>query len=1097
MLPQWTQPNNTVLQEIQERVRVTIDLPLASTDGVTTSIISGELPAGLRLLDNQIIGTATEVERRTSKQFVVRASTIDGISDRTFKLIVEGRDAPEWQTLEGRLPVGPNQVYFILDNSLIDFQLLATDSDVSAGVEGALEYFIADGDGELPPGIELTQDGRIIGQAEPLPSFEWNVIENGYDSNDFAKYPYDWAAPDATRNYRTLNRIYPFIVTVADKVSFVKREFSIYVVSEEYVRADNTLMKAADGVFTADTTYLRSPLWITDSDLGTKRANNYITIYLDTLDQNNTEGKITYALEGVNDDGSESILPPGVVLDEETGELAGIVPYQPAITIDYKFTITAIRTDVDDGIVTVFGTFIQDVLSGETTIRLAKLPRTLTDGLDDLQSLVNKEVAIEGKYYTIISVDDSNTEYDTIELNEGIRAFPEYNSINVIETAFSGQNFAWISPIDNNDKDFYIGKSLNFSDTAQYQIEDVIDYVNWKITPDDSAATLGLTELAGWTGSIESTLEAYFSTSSAPATVTVTRISGRPVEINMHIVSTAANRNKSTVLALFETDDSSGRSGEIVSSDQRLVLDGNLAATLFAGRDISLGGVVGTFFKKSLPRDETEVVEKSRTFTLRLQGEVDSVVTWISPSDLGTIATNRISELRLEASTTLEDSVLLYSLVDGSLPPGLTLKNNGEIIGKVPLFGTAEQPGMTFFDSDNTTFDGDTTTCDRVFTFTVQAKDRYKYSAINRTFTIRIDDTDRLNYSNIYVQPFLKPAEKQNYLTLVNDSGVVPPESVYRPFDSNFGIQRKLRSLVFAGIETQEVSQFARITAKNHKRKQYYFGELKTAVAKTEGTDDVVYEVVYIELVDPARPKVENQRTATSFRTLTNTNKITMDSIKLEGNDDAFIGREGQIGITITGADGTVYIFETVASSATVILRDGTVVPVYNDNSVIVITLQDGSLANIVVNIDPGAEGVGAVWRYRPKGNTITADNDAIQVDQTSDSKKYISNIDNMRDSIKNMTLNDGSTQASFSRDFLPLWMRTPQEGRLDDLDYVFAVPIVYTLPGFGETVRQNIINSNFNFNTINYDIDRYIIDATTGDSNEQYILFQNFSYNV
>ena len=31
----------------------------------------------------------------------------------------------------------------------------------------------------------------------------------------------------------------------------------------------------------------------------------------------------------------------------------------------------------------------------------------------------------------------------------------------------------------------------------------------------------------------------------------------------------------------------------------------------------------------------------------------------------------------------------------------------------------------------------------------------------------------------------------------------------------------------------------------------------------------------------------------------------------------------------------------------------------------------------------------------------------------------------------------------------------------------------------------------------INFDIDRYIIDSTTGNSNEQYILFPNYEYNV
>jgi len=67
----------------------------------------------------------------------------------------------------------------------------------------------------------------------------------------------------------------------------------------------------------------------------------------------------------------------------------------------------------------------------------------------------------------------------------------------------------------------------------------------------------------------------------------------------------------------------------------------------------------------------------------------------------------------------------------------------------------------------------------------------------------------------------------------------------------------------------------------------------------------------------------------------------------------------------------------------------------------------------------------------------------------------------------------------------------------LADLDYVFAVPVVYTLPGNSETVKTNLLNNGFDFNTINYDIDRYIVDTTTGNSNEQYVLFANYQFNI
>ena len=104
-------------------------------------------------------------------------------------------------------------------------------------------------------------------------------------------------------------------------------------------------MQVANGLFTADNTYIRTPIWLTPANLGFRRANNFLTIYLDTLDPSNVAGAIVYKLEALNDDGSASTLPPGLVLDTSTGEIAGRVPYQPAVTKEYKFTIRAQRLD--------------------------------------------------------------------------------------------------------------------------------------------------------------------------------------------------------------------------------------------------------------------------------------------------------------------------------------------------------------------------------------------------------------------------------------------------------------------------------------------------------------------------------------------------------------------------------------------------------------------------------------------------------------------------------------------------------------------------------------------------------------------------------
>jgi hypothetical protein len=430
---------------------------------------------------------------------------------------------------------------------------------------------------------------------------------------------------------------------------------------------------------------------------------------------------------------------------------------------------------------------------------------------------------------------------------------------------------------------------------------------------------------------------------------------------------------------------------------------------------LSFGTYTGGFFTKAFARNETETAKTDKTFTLRLLGEVDSTISWLTNSNLGTLQANRISTINVRAITSIPGGFLRYALVSGSLPPGVVLKGDGELVGKVPINGTAGALGLTFFDTGQTTFDGSTSTLDRVYTFSIIARDRFGFSAISREFTLRISDLDNLTYSNIFVRPFLNSTQQQLFATLINNSTLIDPTNVYRPSDPNFGVQQDLKSLIYGGIETSSIETFVSAIAKNHKRKKFFMGNLKTAVAKAPGTNNIVYEVVYIELIDPAHPFTGHTRT--SFSVNNGANKITTDTSRYKA---------------------------------------------VTDNPV----------------------------SYRPAHtNPITADTNAIKISQSRDVKKYIANIDNMRENIK--------ATGTSSRDFLPLWMRTAQDGGRVELDYVLAIPLVYCNSGTSTLIQQNILNTGFDFTSINYDIDRYIIDTTTGNSNEQYILFANYQFNV
>ena len=138
----WTKLTGAKIATLQEEITSIVNLPISSGVSVTTALISGELPAGMRLKNNQIVGTPNPVPRITTSTFVIRATgSNNNIEDRTFKITIEGADDPEWVTPAGNLPVGgENRRYFVLDNEIIHFQLQATDLDLPAGQQ--LEYYI-------------------------------------------------------------------------------------------------------------------------------------------------------------------------------------------------------------------------------------------------------------------------------------------------------------------------------------------------------------------------------------------------------------------------------------------------------------------------------------------------------------------------------------------------------------------------------------------------------------------------------------------------------------------------------------------------------------------------------------------------------------------------------------------------------------------------------------------------------------------------------------------------------------------------------------------------------------------------------------------
>ena len=369
----------------------------------------------------------------------------------------------------------------------------------------------------------------------------------------------------------------------------------------------------------------------------------------------------------------------------------------------------------------------------------------------------------------------------------------------------------------------------------------------------------------------------------------------------------------------------------------------------------------------------------------------------------------------------------------------------------------------------------------------MSVQDQFKYSVTKKEFNITVGDPDNKTYSNIFARPMFKQTQRTLFNNFISDTEVFNPEYIYRPDDPNFGIQKKINMLIYSGIETKTVDHYMAAIAKNHKRKSFKLGEVKTAVAKLPGTQDIVYEVVYLEVLDPYLPAKGNVK---KHIKINNKTKILASESQYGDKPAPFISFSFQSRTLGDSTEGVVNVIPS-QGNISVLQRSGAEVNAGKNNEIFV-GLRDLSTVTFPATISSyvADETATSPWYLESVNtNTIKVDTNAIGADQRNDTKKYISNIKNMRDNIAE----SGSTV----RNFLPLWMRTAQEGQLQELGYVAAIPLCYTIAGKSKIIKNAIDFQNFDFTQLDFDIDRYIIDNTTGNTNEQYLLFANYQFNI
>jgi hypothetical protein len=115
--------------------------------------------------------------------------------------------------------------------------------------------------------------------------------------------------------------------------------------------------------------------------------------------------------------------------------------------------------------------------------------------------------------------------------------------------------------------------------------------------------------------------------------------------------------------------------------------------------------------------------------------------------------------------------------------------------------------------------------------------------------------------------------------------------------------------------------------------------------------------------------------------------------------------------------------------------------------------------------------------------DNIRVDSDIPFVSDSDHQRIFPNSFKNMRSQIK--------TVGDRERQFLPLWMRSIQTGTFVEPGFVKSIVLCYLKPGFSPAVLSRLKTKNFDFKTMNFTADRYIIDAIGGEIEDKYLAFK------
>jgi len=790
--------------------------------------ISGQLPPGLQVvmatgyLQGVPINNVT-LDNNVTYTFTVRVTnTSTGkVSDRTFNLTITNVAPPI--IVPKNIDLGS-----FLDGTVINILTInypALQLDAFEFIPGATITWSVKS-GSLPDGLSLSSTGVIYGYLKPIaqvgPSSETGWDESAWDE-------LGWQFP-----LGTTSKEFTFTIEASDGVNSDLSTYTMLVLPTAALTADSNTYTVDSNLVNINTEPLHNPIILTQqSDIVPERQGGYFSFQIQAIDLDGDT--LQYEIPSVSSG----------AYDEETSPLG--IPF--------------INEIVTDG----------NLYVGTTSIANPNVP-FLANGAQ-VQVL-----------YTDPSTDE--TFWHTATVNQYTKVRLTGNGI-VTGTVgtYLTQGFAnaQISTISNTTGTILFAGNLITATAGSYITQGSANAI---VTT--SAANLSLISLQYLAGS--------FSTTGGNVSINGTMVNSYPYTIIAQTDIGAVYQNSYTFVLNSTTANIAGSStGAVLTSilsagvaigslidhgefgyDDTKYDQGALTLPLILPNgfssiiDINSGWITGylpsqtsaqssynfelAVYKKDYPLNctaDNAQYKSTRLFTITVLGDLDNTVTWLTPSNLGTIENGKVSDLFVKAISS-KNKTLYYTYTPGSnsnsanfdgsfsgayspgsqirLPQGLTLTSSGLISGRVSF-------EVFSLDQGTTTIDGRATTFDDTYTFSVTASDFDNTISATQTFTIQVVERNTSPYENLYLKALLSQSQRDTFQSLMQDQSMFPLDMLYRVEDPYYGVARDIRALFLAGLQPSALAEYAAAVEVNHYTKRLTFGPIQTAIARDSSYD--------------------------------------------------------------------------------------------------------------------------------------------------------------------------------------------------------------------------------------------------------------------